>query len=65
MSQEPHTCINCIYNNTDYRDVMAAALNAAQTGANPTNATMGSSSAHPIKVFNKHTTLLSEWKKDK
>jgi hypothetical protein len=55
MSQEPHTCISCVYSNTDYKDAIAAATTT--TGAR--------SIANPINVFNKNTTLLSEWMKHK
>jgi hypothetical protein len=60
MSQEPHTRISCVYSNTDYKDVIAAATTT--TAANPTGAR---SIANPINVFNKNTTLLSEWMKHK
>jgi hypothetical protein len=60
MSQEPHTRISCIYSNTDYKDAIAAATST--TAANPTGAR---SIANPINVFNKNTTLLSEWMKHK
>jgi hypothetical protein len=60
MSHEPHTRINCIYNNTDYKEVVTSALIASQTGINPTGATTGSNPTHPINVCNKHTTQLSE-----
>jgi hypothetical protein len=66
MSQEPHTHIlNCVCNNTYHKYMAAAALNASQTGVNPTGGTKGSNPTHPINVLNKHTTLLSEWKKYK
>jgi hypothetical protein len=60
MSQEPHTRISCVYSNTNYKDAIAAAT--ATTAANPTGAR---SITNPINVFNKNTTLLSEWMKHK
>jgi hypothetical protein len=60
MSQEPHTRISCVYSNTDYKDAIAAATTT--TTANPTGT---HSIANHINVFNKNTTLLSEWMKHK
>jgi hypothetical protein len=60
MSQEPHTRISCVYSNTDYKDAIAAATTT--TASNPTGAR---SIANPINLFNKNTTLLSEWMKHK
>jgi hypothetical protein len=60
ISQEPHTRISCVCNNTNYKDAIAAATST--TAANPTGAC---SIANPINVFNKNTTLLSEWMKHK
>jgi len=69
MSQEPHTRIACLLNNQDYKAVQAAAIQAANLASTTPPVSTGTpvttSSPAPINVYNKHTTLLTEWLKGK